>query len=310
MTQTPQATTHHHSARLATAGGLLALLLWSLTVAIARSMSESLGPLTAAALGQGAGGLVALAVARVQGQTVASMLRLPRRYLLGCGALFVAYMLCLFAAVGWAPNRSAALVVALINYLWPALTVVLSVPLLGRRARWTLAPGVLAAVAGTAQAALQNPDFRWRQLVHAGSGTVILLALAAGAAVTWALYSNLVRRWGSPQSGAVPLFLLAAAAVLGLLRLGRTETTVWTARAACELAVMALLPSAAAYALWESAMRRGNHLLLSLASYLTPIGALGVATIYLGQSPGWGLVAGCLLVTVGALVCRFSLSDA
>ena len=293
----------------ATIGGLAALAVWSMTVAIARSMSESLGTLTGPALAMGAGGIIALAVSWVRGCSPAAMLRLPRKYLFGCGGLFAAYMFFMYAAIGWAPNRSTAVVVGLVNYLWPTLTVVFSIPLLRRRARWPAAVGCVAAVAGTAVAVLGGEQFQWRDVGAGGTTGLVVLLLAGGAAVTWALYSNLVKLWGRPDAGAVPLFLLASAVLLGLLRLGRHEETVWTLRAFREFCVIAVATSALAYVLWERGMRRGNHLLLSVASYLTPIAATGIAAAYLKVRPGWGLVVGCILVTGGALICRFSIQE-
>jgi len=293
----------------ATVGGLAALVIWSTTVAVARSMFESLGALTGGALCLGIGGLVGLILAWLRGSSPKAMLGLPRKYLFGCGALFAAYMVCLFAAIGLAPNRSMTLVVGLVNYLWPALTVALSVQILRRRAHWMVVVGCLVAVSGTACAVLGDSGFNWAEMRGTGLGIVLPLGLAGVAAVTWALYSNLVKRWGRPGAGAVPLFLLASSAVLGLLRLGAVETTVWTTRAALELGIIAVAQSAFAYALWDRGMRCGNHLLLSVASYFTPIASTAVAAAYLGVTPGPGLLIGCILVAGGALISRFSLAE-
>ncbi len=294
----------------ATGGGFVALGIWSTTVGIGRSLTESLGALTAGAVATGAGGAAAMLVFWARGRSPAAMLRLPRPYLLACGGLFAAYELCLFAALGWSADRSTVLAAGLANYLWPALTVAFSVPILGRRARWPVALGCLLAVGGAAAATLGRADFSFSRLAQAGPGVAAPLLLAATAGVMWALYSNLVKRWGSPQAGAVPLFLLASAAAMGLARLGAAETTAWTGRAVGELCVLAVAQSALAYVLWEAGMRRGSHLLLSLASYFLPIASTAVAAAYLRVLPGLGIVLGCALVTGGALVCHRWISDA
>lgn len=287
----------------------MAVGIWSATMAVGRGATESLGTLTAATIATGLGGAVALAVAWARGVSPAAMLALPRKYLLVCGGLFVVYMVCIYTAVGWAANRPTVLVVALANYLWPALTVALSVPILHRRARWPLALGCILAVGGTAAATLGSGGFIWHESARLGAGVLGPLLLAVAAALTWALYSNLAKRWGSPQAGAVPLFLIVSAAVLALLRLGWTETTVWTPKAAGEVCFLACFQSALAYALWEAGMRRGNHLLLSLASYFTPIASTAFSAVYLHVLPGPSLIVGCALVTAGALICKYSLAD-
>jgi drug/metabolite transporter (DMT)-like permease len=110
-------------AHLATAGGAVAVLLWSTTVAIARSLSEQLGPVTAAATVYSISGIIAVAALLCGNRSGRRIVRLPARYLVGCGALFVGYMLLLFLAIGWAGKRQQVLELGLLNYLWPILTL-------------------------------------------------------------------------------------------------------------------------------------------------------------------------------------------
>ncbi len=297
------------TSRSATAGGLAALAIWSSTVAVARVVTESLGPLTGAGLAMLWGGLLLMGFVWRQGITPAVMLKLPRKYLFVCGGLFVAYELCVFAAIGLAPNRSVTLAAGLVNYAWPALTVALSVPILHRRARWTLIPGLALALTGGVAAMMGTGQIKWDQLLQAGSAITIPLALAAAGALIWAVYSNLVKTLGDPRAGAVPLFLIVAGVLALLIGQARGEQQIWSARVAGELAFLAVFQSAAAYSLWERGMRRGNHLLLSLVSYFLPIASMAVAAVYLQVLPGRWLWIGCALVTAGAFVCRGSLSQ-
>ncbi|MGC4122812.1 MAG: protein kinase [Myxococcales bacterium] len=298
--------------RAATARGLLALALWASTVALSRSLSEAVGATTGACAALAAGGALSLGLGWAKGQAPWAAVRLPRRYLLGCGALFVGYMACLYAAIGLAADRPTALVVGLLNYLWPPLMVAFSVPLLGQRAR----PGVLAlgcalALGGTA-VAVAGDDGASAWAAGLGLRSAAPLALAAVAGVLWALYSNLARRWGpasgAPAADAVPLFLLASAVALALLRLALPEEPrAWTARSLAELFALAVGPMAVAYPLWEKGVRSGDHALLGLASFFVPVLSLGLASAWLGVVPGRGLAAGCALVVAGALVSRASL---
>jgi drug/metabolite transporter (DMT)-like permease len=106
----------------------------------------------------------------------------------------------------------------------------------------------------------------------------------------------------------VPLFLLASAAALGLLRLGFAERSEWTGRAIAEAVALAVGPMAVAYSLWERGVRRGDHRLLGLASYFVPVASLGLASVYLRVLPAGGLAAGCALIVGGAVVSGLSLA--
>ena len=295
--------------RAATGQGLAALAVWASTVAVSRSLAEAVGALTGAAAALALGGGLSLAFATARGRGLGAMLRLRAPYLLGCGALFVGYMACLYAAIGLAPDRPTTLLVGLLNYLWPSLLIAFSVPLLGQRARLgLLAAGCSLALAGTAVAVAWDPA-AMAGLRGLGWRSAAPLGLAAAAGVLWALYSNLTRRWGPPAGDAVPLFLLASAAALGLLVLALPERTAWTSRAVAEALALGVGPMALAYSLWDRGIRGGDHRVLGLASYFMPVASLGLACAYLGVVPPVSLAAGGGLIVAGALVTRWSLHE-
>jgi drug/metabolite transporter (DMT)-like permease len=150
--------------------GLTAIVLWSATVALARSISERVGPAAAgAAVYLAAAAFLAAELALKEG-SFKRLLKLPRRYAIGCGALFVLYTLALFLVV------------------------------------------------------TQGTTVSWVSFSRNIQSNPIAYGLGALAAIAWALYSNLTRRWGPPNSrGAVLLFTLATGVSFVVLRLLRPE---------------------------------------------------------------------------------------
>lgn len=286
-----------------TAAGLVAILLWSTTVAFSRTVSESLGPLTAGACVYTLGGTVSFAAAAMTPGGLRRLVAMPRRYLFGCGALFTLYTVLLYAAVGLATSRAAVLAVGLANYLWPSLLLLFSIPVLGRRPRRRLVPGMLLALAGTALASTAGSGVGIRDLVR-GGGEPIPVLLAAGAAVLWALYSNLARLWGPAQGSAVPLFLLASGAAFLGLRVAAGESPPRDGGAAPAVLYLALFPTWLAYRLWDEAMLRGDLALAGAASYFTPLLSTLVSAAVLGVPLTPALAAAAVLVTAGALLSR------
>ena len=125
----------------ATAIGLLAVVCWSCTVGLMRSVAEPLGAVGGAAMLYT---VSALCVAAVRGLPRPAQWRaMHPAYFWGCGLLFAVYEICLSLAIGLAQDRAQALELGLINYLWPSLTIVLAVLLRQQHARWWLWPGVL-----------------------------------------------------------------------------------------------------------------------------------------------------------------------
>lgn len=294
--------------KLSTAGGLAAIVLWSTTFAFARSLSEQVGPLTAGAVTYLLGGMFCLVRLAGSRQGVDRSPGLTRRYLWGCGFLFVLYTAALYLAVGLATDREQMLEIALLNYLWPALTILFSLPLLQQRANWLLLPGTLLALIGVFCVLTQSSPISWPSFVSHFQSNPPAYGLALLAAIAWGLYSNLARRWSRPGSaGAVERFILATGVTLLAIRLLVVEPTAWTARAMGEAIALAAMTTVA-YVFWDAAMRQGNLLLVAACSYFTPLFSTLVSCLYLQVRPSPKLWAGCLLLVLGSLLSWRSLA--
>ena len=299
----------HNPGNLSTASGLCAILLWSTTFAFARSLSESVGPLTAGAAVYLIGGSFCLLRLGWLGKRVNDYLKLPRLYLLGCGLLFVFYTAAIYLAVGLAKDREQLLEIALVNYLWPSLTILFSLALLKKRAGFWLMPGTALALAGVLLVMTQGAHLSWASFSEHLRKNPAAYALALAGAIAWAFYSNLARRWSEPRSGgAVELFMPVAGLVLLSLRFTANEPTGWSFRASGEVLVLAAV-TALAYSLWDVAMRKGNILLVIVCSYFTPLLSTAVSCIYLKVSPGPQLWIGCLMLVSGSLMTWIAVSE-
>ena len=289
--------------------GAIAIVLWSTSVAFSRSLTESLGTLpTGAAVYTLAGLIACLYVWRQPGQ-FRPLLRLPRAYLLGCGALFVIYIIALYLAIGLSASRSQVVVVGLINYLWPALSLAFSVPLLGKRAGPGLLLGMALALAGIWLAAGAGLGISLQEALNDSAG-IVPYVCALVAAVTWGLYSNLSRRWaGGAGSGAVPLFLLASGLLLALLSRVAPEPSAWTPGLVVLVLYMAIGPAMLAYVLWDASVRQGDITLVSSLSYFTPVLSSLISIAVLGVTAGLGFWLAVVLVMAGAVVCTWAVRD-
>lgn len=289
--------------------GLLAVLLWSSTVALARSISEEVGPLGAGASVYLTGGLVLVAGLALEKGSFSRLRSLPRAYLLGCGSLFLGYSAALFLALGLATGREQAIEVGLVNYLWPALTILFSLVILSKRAHLGLIPGTLLALVGVVLVLTQGSTVSWQSFSANLAGNPVAYGLGLAAAVSWALYSNFARRWTTPDSGGgVALFVMVTGLVFWLARLLYPEDATWSVRVVAEIAFLGTA-TALAYAFWDVAMRRGDVVLVASCSYLTPFLATVAGCAYLWVVPGIKLWLGCLLISGGAFLSWRSIDE-
>jgi drug/metabolite transporter (DMT)-like permease len=292
----------------ATLAGIAAVLIWASCISVARLATESLGVFTSAAAIFLLAGIVATAVRAMRPGAFASALAHPRRYLLGCGALFVACQIGLYGGLGLAVDRPQVLEIAAVNYLWPAMTLAFALPILGHRARPSLlALGSVLALAGIVAATMDPAALSLRSTICRVASHPVPYVLAFGGAASWAVYSNLARKYAQDAaSDAVPLFLLASGVALLAVRLSVHEHSVISLRAAGALAYAALLPAYGGYALWDIGVRRGDFTLLSALSYLIPVLSTLISCVVLRVRPSASLWAGVVMVTVGAVVCRLA----
>jgi len=295
---------------LSTILGILAILFWGTTIAFSRSLIEQLGPLTAASWIYLLSGIWSCIYLFSEPGRIKKTFQLPILYLIGCGTLFIFYMVCLYLAVGLSFSREQVIEVSIINYLWPGLTLIFSLPILHKKGKIILIPGIVITFAGFYLATVQSGMFSWD--VFKGNFQVSYLPylLAFMAAISWGLYSILVRHWaGHAEGGAVPLFLLGTGLVLIAIRVIFPEESSWTPRVIAELLYMSIFPTFLAYLFWDKAMRKGKIILVISLSYFTPLLSIIISSLYLRVIIKPTLWIACGLVIAGAVICKFSIVD-
>jgi drug/metabolite transporter (DMT)-like permease len=219
---------------------------------------------------------------------------------LGVGGLF-GYHALFFFALRLAPPAEAQLV----NYAWPLFIVLGSALLPGERLKPHHIVGALIALGGTVVLFFGRGGITFAGAYLPG------FACAFAAAVVWAVYSVLSRRFAAVPTDAVAGFCLATAALAALFHLA-FEATQWPQTIGQWLAVLALGigPVGAAFYAWDVGMKRGDIRILGVASYLAPLLSTaylvlaGYAAASLSLALAAALVAGGGLIAAKDLLAR------
>ncbi len=244
----------------ATLIGLVAVLLWSL-LALFTAMSGAVPPFQLAAMTFAIGGVLGAATWLFRPGAARAIKQPAQVWALGVGGLFGFHAL-FFTAMKTAPPAEAGL----INYLWPLLIVLLSALLPNERLRIHHVAGALLGLAGTAL------------LLSGGKGLALApehipgFAAAFAAALVWASYSVLSRRFAAVPTDAVVGFCLATATLAVISHL-LFETTVWPSGPAQwgAVAALGLGPVGVAFYAWDFGVKHGDIKVLGALSYGAPV---------------------------------------
>lgn len=275
----------------ATLVGFTAVLMWSL-LAVLSALSGAVPPFLLCAFSFAIATAIGLAVS-VTSPKPATPAKVPAlAWAVGVAGLF-GYHFFYFTAVRNAPVVEANL----INYLWPLLIVLGSTLMPGERLKWHHVAGALLGLAGTVLIVTNGGRFAFEPAYLPGYLIAIL------AAITWAGYSLLSRRFSAVPTRMVTWYC-AAAAILALICHLVLEETVMPENAVQWLSVigMGLMPVGGAFFVWDYGVKHGNIQILGVASYAAPLLST-LILILAGFAPlTLTIVVACILVTGGAML--------
>ena len=280
--------------------GIGAILLWSCLLALTRNIAELFGPIGGAALLYSAS---ALALVLVMGRPKFTDFSL--KYLLIGGGLFVCYEIFLALALGMANDRHQAIEMAVINYLWPALTVLFAVIMSKHRISLMVYPSVLLAFLGVVWCITGDEGLSLELIMKNIVSNPVCYFMALSAAFIWAVYCNITPVMSNGKN-AIVLFFIATATMLWIQYAFSDEQGMTFSLPSVLILLLAGVVMGAGYALWNVAIIGGNMMLLATFSYFTPVLSSVFSSFYLSVALGASFWQGVVMVTVGSLSCYWA----
>ncbi|SIO35322.1 aromatic amino acid DMT transporter YddG [Salinivibrio sp. ES.052] len=278
-----------------TLAGCGAIVLWSSNVALIRHVTEQLGPLG------GAAAIYTLAsVFLILFVGAPKLSDFPRRYLVGGGVLFVVYELCLALSLAWANTRTQAIEMGVINYLWPCLTVLLSVILMRQKVSLWLYPALTVAFMGVVWTVGGENGVSWPHLVANIQTNPLSYFLAFSGAIIWAIYCNITKMHAQGKNG-ITWFFCATAATLWVGYAFSDAPPLTLSWANSPYVLFAGLAMGGGYGLWNMGILKGNLVFLATLSYFIPILSTFLSAILLSTPLTLAFWQGVVMVTLGSL---------
>lgn len=288
----------HAIAHSGTVIGLLAIVLWGFMAGLVRLVSESFGVTLGSALIYTVGGILLLVVRKPT-----PIRRAPRKYLIICGIMFVAYEASISLSIGLASTAAQSVEVSLVNYLWPTLLVLMTAAVSHKRgAVWKALPGAIVATIGVAMA-VGGESLNVHEALRNISSNPLPYALAFAGAFIWAIYATVTPKMSDGYDGTT-IFFCCVAVVLWLIHFTSGEGLPATAPGIGGYVALAACAASIAggYACWGYGMLHGSMETLAIGSYATPLFSTASSTVLLGVALGASFWIGVALVVGGTLV--------
>ncbi|WP_298234973.1 aromatic amino acid DMT transporter YddG [uncultured Azohydromonas sp.] len=281
----------------ATLIGLTAVALWSSIVGLIRGVSESFGATGGAALIYTvATALLLLSVGPTR------IAKLPRRYLVFGGALFVSYELCLSLSLGYANDARQAIEVGMVNYLWPTFTLTAAIVFNKQRSSFLIVPGFILGITGVCWVLGGEQGLDIEQMLANVRTNPLSYGLAFLGAVIWAAYCTVTARIAKGQNG-VTLFFALTALSLWIKYALQDNTPMDFSIHSVVLLALAASAMGFGYAAWNVGILRGNVTILAGASYFIPVFSAAVAAAVLKTPLPLSFWQGASMVCAGSILC-------
>jgi len=189
----------------ATLIGLIAILLWSAIVGLIKSVSEGFGPVGGAALIYTCSAILLIFTVGLP-----KIRQFPPSYLILGSILFVCYELCLSLSLGFTHNGRQAIEVGMVNYLWPSLTILLTVIVTRQKTSPLIIPGVIIAIIGIGRVLGGDQGFSVNEMTRNVMDNPLSYGLAFSGAVIWAIYCVVTKLIAKGNNGITLFFILTA----------------------------------------------------------------------------------------------------
>ncbi len=287
--------------RRATAIGFCAIVLWSSVVALIREVSNSFGTVRGTALMYS---IASVFLCFTPGWVPLS--KFSKKYLVVGGILMVCYEVCLALSLGYSHNSRQAIEVGMMNYLWPALTLLATIIFHTKKANWLIVPGIILSILGIVWVLAGKEGLNITAVLSNMSSNPLSYGLAFSGACIWAGYCVVTIKLAKGLNGITFFFILVAAVLWVIYFAGDEKPEMEINMYSITYLISAALAMGFGYAAWNIGIMKGNVILLTGASYFIPVFSSAFSSILLSTSLGISFWQGAFMVCIGSGVCWLS----
>lgn len=286
----------------ATAIGFTAIILWSSMVGLIKEVSQAFGATGGAAMIYTIAAIfLLLTVGWIP------LRKFPKQYFIWGGLLMVSYEVCLSLAIGHTQNNKQAIDVGMVNYLWPTITMVATIIFNGQKTNWLIIPGALLAMLGVTWVLGGDGGINISEMIINIKSNPFSYGLAFMGAFIWSAYCVITIRISKGINGITPFFIMVAIVMWCKYLFDKESVSMDFNLFSVFCLVLCAAAMGFGYAAWNVGIMKGNVTILTGASYFTPVLSSALSSALLSTSLGFSFWQGAIMVSVGSLLCWFSI---
>lgn len=284
--------------------GFVTIIIWGTSAIFTRNLSTNVGAYTSAALVNLIGGIVILLKQYIKKEGFEESKEVPFRYWPVCGLLFVIYTASSYLSMSMVESDEAVVTLVLIRFLWPLFTLIFTIPILKARASFWLIGSVAVSMVGIIVAKLGDSVFDLPNFVHNMFSGDDLPGYIMGfvTAISWGLYTNLTKKYvGRKKVDGVGIYMILTGVILGGIACFVNEPREMSANLLGQILYAGIVVGSLANTMWNLSIKKGNMLLVVLASNFLPIISTIMTSFMLHVGITVPIIVGSALVVIGTL---------
>jgi drug/metabolite transporter (DMT)-like permease len=273
----------------ATLIGSTAIVMWS-TLALFSSFAKNIPPFQLTAMAFSIAAVIGM-LFLIKTKNFEYLKQLKHIWVIGIGGLF-GFHFFYFVALQNAPVIEASL----ITYLWPLLIILFSALLLKEKLKWFHILGIFCGMTGTVMLITKSLELSFKLEFLVGYLSALI------AAVLWALYTVLSRKYGSVPTHVVGAFCAITAVLSFICHLLFENTAIPSFKNILAITALGIFPMGIAFFTWDYGIKHGNIKALSSLSYLAPLLSAVLLVIFGAAEFSYKIAVACILITGGAFL--------
>lgn len=285
--------------QISTSIGILALVLWSTLVGLLRLSTDNFGPIYTVTYVYT---LSAIILFLVYG--LPDFKKTTKKFIILSSVLFVAFELCFAFSITFASSSEKSIEMYILFNTWPTLSIIMLAFLKEEKVGFLSIIGILISFLGVIFINY-HPEINFIDNLLKDPLSYSLIFLAA---IMWAWYSIYVKKY-SNGTNAISLYFILTAIALWILTFSTQGFSLPNVSGFYPYVIVCInaLFFAIGYLAWNIGIIKGNLSVLLMLAYFTPILSSMLSAWMLSSALSSNFWYGTITVTLGSLICWFSI---